>query len=120
MTSRIACAGISGRIIQGRVSADGKSFVGQTKDVTSDVLAAVIDKLKHHGGSFTINCNGEPLATLTLSDAAQQSAPERVSVPVELAERIAKPVLLARHEGAHADACAELRVLLARHGRGEA
>ena len=76
MTSRIACAGISGRIIQGRVSADGKSFVGQTKDVTSDVLAAVIDKLKHHGGSFTINCNGEPVATLTLSDAKQQAAPE--------------------------------------------
>ncbi len=83
MTSRIACAGISGRIIQGRVSADGKSFVGQTKDVTSDVLAAVIDKLKHHGGSFTINCNGEPVATLTLSEPGSQQA-GAVSVPREL------------------------------------
>lgn len=76
MTTRIACTGISGRILQGRVTADGKSFSGQTKDVTSDVLAAVIDKLKHHGGSFTINCNGEPVATLTLSDPAAQTQPE--------------------------------------------
>ena len=76
MTTRIACTGISGRILQGRVTADGKSFSGQTKDVTSDVLAAVIDKLKHHGGSFTINCNGEPVATLTLSDPAAQDQGE--------------------------------------------
>ena len=76
MTTRIACTGISGRILQGRVTADGKSFSGQTKDVTSDVLAAVIDKLKHHGGSFTINCNGEPVATLTLSDPAAQDRGE--------------------------------------------
>lgn len=76
MTTRIACAGISGRILQGRVTADGKSFSGQTKDVTSDVLAAVIDKLKHHGGSFTINCNGEPVATLALSDPAAQDQGE--------------------------------------------
>lgn len=67
MTSRIACAGISGRILQGRVGADRKSFVGTPKDITSDVLAAVIDKLKHHGGSFTVNCNGEPIAVLTLA-----------------------------------------------------
>jgi hypothetical protein len=33
MTTRIACTGISGRILQGRVTADGKSFSGQTKDV---------------------------------------------------------------------------------------
>ena len=84
MTSRIACAGISGRIIQGRVSADGKSFVGQTKDVTSDVLAAVIDKLKHHGGSFTINCNGEPAATVTLSDPGA----ERTDGWIPVSERL--------------------------------
>lgn len=94
MTSRIACAGISGRIIQGRVSADGKSFVGQTKDVTSDVLAAVMDKLKHHGGSFTINCNGEPVATLTLSDAGKQSAPvsKPERLPLESLEFVKRPV----------------------------
>ena len=66
MSRRIACAGLSGRIMQGRVSADGKSFIGETKDVTSDVLSSIIVKLKYHGGSFTINCNGKPFATLTL------------------------------------------------------
>ena len=81
MTTRIACAGISGRILQGRVSADRLSFTGQTKDVTSDVLAAVIDKLKHHGGSFTINCDGKPIATLTLSaPTEQQQGGEAVEV----------------------------------------
>ena len=34
-------------------------------------------------------------------------------VPRELLERIAKPVLLRSHEDTHADACAELRALLA-------
>lgn len=133
MTSRIACAGISGRIIQGRVSADGKSFVGQTKDVTSDVLAAVIDKLKHHGGSFTINCNGEPVATLTLSEAEHQSAPERVSVPVLnktreqwqkldaklVATGSSTAIFHAIRDAQHDIECLH-RALLASHGRGEA
>lgn len=51
--------------------------------------------------------------------SAQQSEPERVSVPVELAER-----LVARKTGESVDdeyaARAELRALLASHGRGEA
>lgn len=130
MTSRIACAGISGRIIQGRVSADGKSFVGQTKDVTSDVLAAVIDKLKHHGGSFTINCNGEPVATLTLSEAEQQSAPERVSVLCEALEDARRAMFAVLNQEPRMKAVAKRvlnaeidridRALLASHGRGEA
>ena len=95
MTTRIACTGISGRILQGRVTADGKSFSGQTKDVTSDVLAAVIDKLKHHGGSFTINCNGEPVATLALSDPASQDQGE-VQRLREALEEIADPIKFMR------------------------
>lgn len=50
--------------------------------------------------------------------SAQQSAPERVSVPVELLERIAG-------KGCDPDCCIaywreQLRALLASHGRGEA
>lgn len=54
----------------GRVSRDGLSFVGTPKDVTSDVLKAVIDKLEHHGGQFDITSNGEIVATITLTKVA--------------------------------------------------
>lgn len=74
MTTRIACAGISGRIIQGRVNKAGDSFVGQTKDVTSDVLKAMIDKLQHHGGSFDVTSDGEVVATITLAEPGRSTA----------------------------------------------
>lgn len=65
---RIACAGISGRIIAGRVNKAGTAFTGTPKDVTSDVLKAVIDKLRHHGGEFEITCDGKVVATLKLEE----------------------------------------------------
>lgn len=69
--NRIACTGIGGRIMAGRVSKDGMAFTGTPKDVTSDVLKAVIDKLKHHGGSFETTCNGAVVATLRLEEPEQ-------------------------------------------------
>lgn len=51
--------------------------------------------------------------------APSQVAAEVVQVPRELAERIAKPVLFASQQDAHADDCAELRALLAT-SQGEA
>jgi hypothetical protein len=54
MTQRIACGALTGRIHLGRVSKDGLSFVGEKKDVTSDVLKAIIDKAEYHGGSFDV------------------------------------------------------------------
>lgn len=74
MNARIACAGISGRIIQGRVNKAGDSFTGQTRDVTSDVLKAVLDKLRHHGGSFDVTSDGKVVATITLVEQGRDTA----------------------------------------------
>lgn len=66
--TRIACTALTGRIMAGRVSKDGLRFTGTPKDVTSDVLKAIIDKLKHHGGSFEITCEGTVVARLILEE----------------------------------------------------
>ena len=68
MTTRIACAALTGRIFQGRVSKEGTAFTGGMKDVTSDVLKAIIDKLRHHGGSFEVTEDGKPVVTITLTE----------------------------------------------------
>lgn len=51
--TRIACPGIGGRIMAGRIS------------------KAVINKLKHHGGQLNITCDGVVVATLRLEEPAQ-------------------------------------------------
>ena len=58
MTTRIACSPLTGRIFQGRISKDKLSFVGEKKDITSDVLHAVIGKAEYHGGTFEIEGAG--------------------------------------------------------------
>ena len=50
--------------------------------------------------------------------SAQQSAPERVSVPVELLERVCWPVVSGSDRHTHSEAVAELRALLASHAEG--
>jgi len=42
----VACAALSGRIYAGRINKAGNSFLDGKQDVTSDVLKAVIDKIK--------------------------------------------------------------------------
>lgn len=59
MTTRIACSPLTGRIHMGRVNKAGTSFVGEKRDVTSDVLKSVIDKAEYHGGSFEIKGDGQ-------------------------------------------------------------
>ena len=54
MTNRIACSPLTGHIFMGRVNAKEDAFVGQKRDVTSDVLGAILDKARFHGGSFDI------------------------------------------------------------------
>lgn len=66
MTSRIATAALTGRIYMGRTNKAGNAFAGQKKDVTSDVLKAVIDKAEFHGGTFEIEGGGEKW-TVTVS-----------------------------------------------------
>ena len=69
--TRIACTGIGGRIMSGRVNKAGDAFVGTPKDVTSDVLKAIIEKLEYHGGQFEITCDGAVVATLRLDKPVQ-------------------------------------------------
>lgn len=75
MNHRIACAGISGRILLGKVSKDKLSFVGTPADVTSDVIKAMMDKLVHHGGTMDITEDGKAVATITLSAPATPLPP---------------------------------------------
>ena len=59
MSTRIGVSPLTGRIFQGRINAEGNAFVGQKKDITSDVLRCVIDKAQFHGGSFDIEGGGK-------------------------------------------------------------
>lgn len=54
MTTHIGVSPLTGRIFQGRVNTKLNAFVGQKKDVTSDILRCVIEKAEFHGGSFDI------------------------------------------------------------------
>ena len=56
MTSHIATSPLTGRIHQGRVNKAGNAFVGEKKDVTSNVLQAFVEKAEFHGGTFVIEC----------------------------------------------------------------
>ena len=72
MAKRIACTALTGRIVMGNIAPDMVSFKGPTIDVTSDVLKAVIDKLKIEGGSMDITANGKVVATLSLTEASHE------------------------------------------------
>ena len=50
----IATSPLTGRIFSGRVNKEGTAFTGDKKDVTSEVLKAVIEKAEYHGGQFVI------------------------------------------------------------------
>jgi len=58
MTSKIACSPLTGRIYSGRVDVKRGVFVGEKKDVTSDVMGALIEKANYHGGTFEIRGGG--------------------------------------------------------------
>lgn len=58
MTSKIACSPLTGRIYSGRIDAKRGVFVGEKRDVTSDVMGALIEKAKYHGGTFEIQGSG--------------------------------------------------------------
>lgn len=59
MSDRIAVSPLTGRIHQGRVNKAGTAFIGEKRDVTSDVLCSVIEKAEFHGGSFEIEGGGQ-------------------------------------------------------------
>lgn len=73
MSTRIACSPLTGRIFSGRVNKDGTAFLSGKRDVTSDVLKAVIDKASFHGGAFEIE-GGLSKWTVTVTNIANQAA----------------------------------------------
>jgi hypothetical protein len=76
MAEHIATSPLTGRIHSGRVNKAGNAFVGEKRDVTSDVLRAVIEKADFHGGSFDIEGGGRKwLVTVTEATAAAAPSP---------------------------------------------
>lgn len=59
----------------GRVNKAGYAFVGEKRDVTSDVLRAVIEKAQFHGGSFEIEGGAEKW-TVTVTKVAAPTTGE--------------------------------------------
>jgi hypothetical protein len=68
MSAQIHTSPLTGRIYQGRINKEGNAFVGTKKDVTSDVLRAVIEKAEYHGGSFDIGA-GDQKWSVTVTKA---------------------------------------------------
>ena len=77
MSTHIGVSPITGRIFQGRANKAGTAFIGDKKDVTSQVLRAVIEKSEYHGGVFDIEGDGNKwIVTVTrLIPAYQPTAP---------------------------------------------
>lgn len=73
MTNRIACSPLTGRIQQGRLNKANNAFIGDPKDVTSDVLRAVVEKAEFHGGAFPIG-NGSEVWDVTVTKRATEAA----------------------------------------------
>jgi len=71
MNQRIACTAIGKRIMLGKVAKNGTDFIGTPVDVTSDVIAAIIDKF---GTTQThvIQANGVTKYEITIKDASMQ------------------------------------------------
>ena len=55
----IATSPLTGRMFSGRVNKTGNAFIGEKKEVTSEVLKAVIEKAEFHGGAFDIEGGGK-------------------------------------------------------------
>jgi hypothetical protein len=75
MSTKIACSPLTGRIFQGSVNAARNAFIGQKKDVTSDVLEAVIGKAEYHGGTFEIEGGGRKWTVTVMEETT--AAPEK-------------------------------------------
>ena len=71
MSTRIATSPLTGRIYQGRTNKAGTEFVGAKRDVTSDVLCALTEKARLHGGLFEVEGGGEKW-TVTVRKETQQ------------------------------------------------
>ena len=66
MSTRIGVSPLTGRIFSGRVNKVGNAWQGSKRDVTSDVLRAVVEKAEFHGGAFEIEA-GDKKWTVTVT-----------------------------------------------------
>ena len=82
MTARIGVSALTGRIFRGRTNKAGTSFVGEKQDVTSDVLHAVLEKAKFHGGAFEIEGGGKKWAVTVAPCEGPTVASSGTSEPV--------------------------------------
>ncbi len=67
MIIRVAAAAISGRIFAGRISKDGRNFIGKKIDVASDVWKAVVDVIEP-GHEMTITADGKPRYAISVRE----------------------------------------------------
>lgn len=65
----VACAALSGRIYAGRINKAGTGFLAGKQDVTSDVLKAIIDKVKP-GHIEIISVSGVPKYEIEVRELA--------------------------------------------------
>ena len=69
----IATSPLTGRIYSGQVNKSMTAFVGEKKDVTSEVLKAVIDKAEYHGGSFEIEGAGQKWTVTVVAHSIKEN-----------------------------------------------
>lgn len=73
MTQRITVSPLTGRIHIGKVNKEGTCFVGEKRDVTSDVLRSVIEKAEFHGGSFEIEGDNQRWTVTVIKEEQNDS-----------------------------------------------
>ena len=72
MTTKIACSPLTGRIFCGRLNKAGNAWIGEKRDVTSDVMGSLIEKAFFHGGTFEITGGGKTwTVTVSLNPTTQ-------------------------------------------------
>lgn len=74
-TQHIAYNPLTGHICLGRINPTRATFVGQTRDVTSMVLGAIVDKAAFHGGKFGIQRQDGKRWIVTVQDEPSAAKP---------------------------------------------
>lgn len=67
---RIASSPLTGRIYCGKLNKAGNAFLDGKVDVTSDVMAALIEKAEYHGGAFDIEGGGKKWSVTVTKESA--------------------------------------------------
>lgn len=68
----VACAALSGRIYAGRINKAGNAFLDGKQDVTSDVLKAIVDKVKP-GHAVLVHVDGQPKYKIDVQEVSAES-----------------------------------------------